>query len=71
MVHQNNELVKRFVDIMTMSGKSVDRYNKLMQVRTDQQGRLMNYSQLYFIQLKGKYSVPKILPIVAYACSFS
>ena len=33
VVHQNNELVKRFVDIMTMSGKSVDRYNKLMQVR--------------------------------------
>ena len=32
VVHKNNALVKRFVEIMTMSGKSVDRYNKLMQV---------------------------------------
>ncbi|WAR04483.1 BCL3-like protein [Mya arenaria] len=31
VVHENLELVKKFIDIMAMSGKTVDRFNKLQQ----------------------------------------
>jgi len=33
IVHENFELVKRFIDIMANSGKTVDRFNKLQQVQ--------------------------------------
>ncbi|XP_045207326.2 serine-rich adhesin for platelets-like [Mercenaria mercenaria] len=31
VVHENTELVKKFIDIMAISGKTVDRFNKLQQ----------------------------------------